>query len=279
MTRRIALGVAAAVAGIGTVAAQPRPAFAVTSVKPAASDERGINIQFLRSGRLVISGFPLQMVVAIAYHLPFQSSRLSGGPDWVRSSRYDIEATAEPGAIPAGLSAVAREQKMRLMLQSLLADRFKLAMRTETREMAVFALVVAKDGPKLEKARIEERDCPDTPGSDGINCHQFSGGQGRGMHGQAVDLEDLARYVENWTERPVVNNTGIHGLYHIDTSPWRSLRLGPAPAAGAKGEAGGYIADLPDIFTVFARMGLKLEAQKAPVEIFEITHIEKPSGN
>ena len=279
MTRRIALAIVSLAAVAGQIEAQTRPAFAVTSVKPTQPDARGINLQFLPGGRLVITGFPLHIIIAIAYNLPFQSSRLTGGPDWVRSSRYDIEATAEPGAIPPSLTGAARAQKMKLMLQSLLADRFKLAMRTETREMAVFELVAAKDGPKLEKAKVEEKDCPDTPGSDGFSCHQFAGGQGRGMHGQAVDLSDLAQYVENWTERPVLDRTGIHGLFHIDTSPWRSLRLGPAPAAGAKGEAGGYIADLPDIFTVFARMGLKLEAQKAPVEIYEIAHIEKPTVN
>ncbi len=228
MTRRIALAIVSLAAVAGQIEARTRPAFAVTSVKPTQPDARGINLQFLPGGRLVITGFPLHIIIAIAYNLPFQSSRLTGGPDWVRSSRYDIEATAEPGAIPPSLTGAARAQKMKLMLQSLLADRFKLAMRTETREMAVFELVAAKDGPKLEKAKVEEKDCP-TRREPTASCHQFAGGQGRGMHGQAVDLSDLAQYVENWTERPVLDRTGSIA------SPHRHLALAfPPPRTRAR---------------------------------------------
>jgi uncharacterized protein (TIGR03435 family) len=136
---------------------------------------------------------------------------------------------------------------------------------------------VAKDGPKLEKAAIEEKDCPESGGT--ITCHAFRGGQGRGMHAEAVDMADLAGYVENWTERPVIDQTGLKGLYRVETTPWIAIRPGPAPAAGAKAEDGTAMADLPDVFGVFTAMGLKLEARKAPVEIFEITRIEKPVGN
>ncbi len=112
MTRWIALATASFAAVAGQVEAQqPRPAFAVTSVKPTQPDARGINLQFLPGGRLVMAGFPLQMVIASAYNLPFQSSRLTGGPDWVRSSRYDIEATADPGAIPPSLTGVAARRR------------------------------------------------------------------------------------------------------------------------------------------------------------------------
>src|ERR1041384_169410 len=92
---------------------------------------------------------------AAAYNLPFnQSARLTGGPDWIRGERYDIEATAEKGAIPAGATALKRKQIMLAMLQGLLAERFKLQVRRETKELPVFAIVVAKDEPKLEKAKV-----------------------------------------------------------------------------------------------------------------------------
>ncbi len=99
------------------------------------------------------------------------------------------------------------------------------------------------------------------------------------MHGQAVDMSDLAMYVENWAERPVVDMTGIQGLFHIETRGWLPMTPGPAPAAGAKAEDGGDLADLPTLFEVFEKMGLKLEARKAPVDIFHIDSIEKPSQN
>jgi uncharacterized protein (TIGR03435 family) len=168
---------------------------------------------------------------------------------------------------------------MRLMLQSLLADRFKLEVHRESKELPVYAIIVPKDGPKLEKAKLQEQDCPDARTPEGFVCHQFSGGQGRGLHGQAVDMSDLANYVENWAERPVIDKTGLHGLFKIDTRPWISMRPGPMPPAGTKGEDGSDVADLPTLFDVFNRLGLKLDAQKAAVEIIEITHIERPIGN
>ena len=266
----------------GLAAAQSNPAstpkFEVASIKANKAPGR-IGIEFLPGGRLVVNNLPFFVIVAMAYNLPFQSTRLSGGPDWIRAERFDIEAKAEKDAIPAGMPGEARKHKMQLMLQALLADRFKLAVRRYSKEMQVYAIVVAKDGPKLEKAKVEEKDCPEARTSDGFGCHEFVGGQGRGLHGQAVDMTDLALYVENWAEHPVIDRTGIQGLYHIETSPWVSVSLGPMPPAGAKGESGTYLADLPTLFEVFTRMGLKLEAQKALVDAFEITYAERPVEN
>jgi len=257
-----------------SVAGQSAPTFTAASVKPSKPDDRGIAAQFL-PGRLEMRNLPLHIIVAMAYNLPFQGPRLIGGPDWIRREHYDIEATADTGT----LKGVARVNRMRQMLQALLADRFKLTVRRESRELPVYAIVIAKDGPKLEKATVEESGCPDVRTTEGFECHQFMGGQGRGLHGQAVDMADLANYVENWAERPVVDKTGLKGLYKIETKPWLSMRPGPAPPAGAKGEDGSDLADLPTLFDVFTKLGLKLDAQKAPVEIIEITGIERPVAN
>jgi uncharacterized protein (TIGR03435 family) len=272
--------VLAAMVSIG-VYAQPKPtAFEVASVKLNKANDRRIGIEFLPGGRLVITNVPLLIIIAHAYRVPFNSSpRLSGGPDWIRAERYDIEARAEKGAIAPNISSEARGQLMRSMLQSLLADRFKLAVRHDTKEMAVYAVVPAKDGPKLERAKVQENDCPEARTSEGFACHEFAGGQGRGLHGQAVTISDLAYYVENWAEHPVIDKTGIKGLFHIETKPWISMQPGPAPPAGAKGEDGSDVADLPTLFTVFANLGLKLEAQRAAVEVYEITHVERPAEN
>ncbi|SPF53064.1 exported hypothetical protein [Candidatus Sulfopaludibacter sp. SbA4] len=280
MRKGLLLAAAAIAAAAGPQARPATPlAFEVASVKPNKADDRRIAMDFMPGGRLVVTNIPLYMIIAMAYALPFQSSRLSGGPEWIRAERYDIEAKAEKDAIPLSMQDVARKQKMRLMLQTLLADRFKLVVRRDTKEMAVYAVVVAKDGPKLEKAKVEEKDCPEARTTEGISCHEFIGGQGRGLHGQAVDMSDLALYVENWAEHPVIDRTGIQGLFHIETRPWLPVRPGPLPPTGAKGEDGSNIADLPTLFTVFTNLGLKLEAQKAPVEVFEITHVERPVQN
>ena len=154
-----------------------------------------------------------------------------------------------------------------------------LKMRRETKELPVYAVIVNKGGPRLEPAKATESDCPEVRTSEGFSCHEFIGGQGRGLHGQAVTIADLALAVENWTERPVIDRTGINGLFHIETRPWLPIRPGPLPPAGAKGEDGSNIADLPSLFEVFTALGLKLEAQRAPVETFTITSIDKPGAN
>jgi len=115
--------------------------------------------------------YPLQVPIAYAYHLPYNSPRLTGGPAWVRSARYDIEAKADE---PAGASRA----QMNMMLQKLLADRFQLTLRRETKELPVYALAVAKSGLKL------------TPAATGEGAQTLSGGQGCGIHGKAAAPEN-----------------------------------------------------------------------------------------
>jgi uncharacterized protein (TIGR03435 family) len=78
--------------------------------------------------------------------------------------------------------------------------------------MPVYTLAVCKGGLKLKIAGIEEKDCPDSDASgpnDGkVSCHQISGGRGRGLHGQAVDIADIVKHVENWADRPLLDKTG-----------------------------------------------------------------------
>ncbi len=263
--------------------AQAPPAFEVASVKANKSGAQGgTPPQFLSGGRFVSTNMPLLFVIAAAWNLPFQGPRFSRGPDSVSllGDRFDIEAKAPADAFPAGMSEHARLAKMRLMLQALLVDRFKLVMIKETRELPIYAVVVAKGGPKLEKAKIGEAQCLGEGVQDfGALCHSFNGGQGRGLHGAAVDIADLALYVENWAQRPVVDKTGIKGLFHIETKPWQPITLGPAPADGAKGEDGSDAADIPTLFTVFRDLGLKLESQKGRVEVFRIERLGRPSEN
>ena len=110
-------------------------AFEVASVKENKSTERGpIGLQVLPGGRLVVKNVPLFFIAAYAYNVPFQMGRLSGGPDWIRSERFDIEATPGAGVIPATASSAVRADMVRQMMQTLLAERFKLTMRRETKE-------------------------------------------------------------------------------------------------------------------------------------------------
>jgi bla regulator protein BlaR1 len=256
-------------------------AFEVTSVRlNKSSDFRNWGFDFLPGGRFKATNLPLDWVIAEAYHVPPWSVRISGGPEWIGSERYDIEATAAPGAISQGLSVKAREDKMRLMLRTLLADRFKLAMRQESKDLPVYVVVVAKNGPKLQRAKIEEKDCPAGSTSE-LRCHVINGGMGRGMHGKAVEISDILSFVENWSDRPMVDKTGLTGLFEVETDGWAPMRPRVRPPGEEPTAEDKAMADpiRPTLFTIFERLGLKMESQKAPVDVFAIDHVERPSEN
>ena len=269
--------------------AQPQPqqrlTFEAASIKESTSaDPRNIVFQFLPGGRFISRNLPLIFIVASAYDLPFLPDRFTGGPDWLRRDPYDIEATAPGGAIPAGTSAKDRNEKIRLMLQALLADRFHLVIHSEMRDLPRYAITVAKGGPKLEKAQVEEKDCAENPSGpdDPAACHIFTGGQGRGLHGQAVSLSDLVRGVSGFTDRPVVDQTGLSGLFDIQTEGWVPMRPRPPRPPGQEPTAEDLaFADSarPTLFQIFDRLGLKLEPQRGPVEMFVIESASRPSEN
>lgn len=284
--RKVLLASAVAVAlalpvALGLLHADVSPVtrFEVASVKSNTSpDPRAMKFQTLPGGRLTVTNIPLYWIIAEAYGVAPQSLRLSGGPEWTHSSRYDIEAKAEDGVLPPDLPGKVREERMRPMLQALLAERFKLVVRRESKEMPVYALKVAKGGPRFQKSTLEEKDCGGASESgilvSGVPCHVLNGGQGRGVHGRAVDMADLIGFVENWTDRPMIDRTGLSGLFQMDSDGWVPMR-GPGG-----GDAGLDDPVRPTIFTIFEKqLGLKLESDKAPVDVFIIDHVEKPTGN
>jgi uncharacterized protein (TIGR03435 family) len=250
-------------------------AFEVASVKPSTSDDHNMFFQFQPGGRVVTKNLSLHSLISIAYDLPFRSTRLTGGPSWVRSDGFYIEARAPQGTLPPGLRATEREARLKKMLRSLLAERFHLTLRREMKETNVFAIVIGKGGPKLKKSAIDEKDCPDGEDRPG-SCHVFNGGQGRGLQGEAVDMSDLVLFVSNWTDRPMIDKTGLTGLYSIQTPGWLPLQMRPD---GTPDGENANDPNRPSLFGIFDMLGLKLESQKAPVEMFIIEHAEKPSAN
>jgi bla regulator protein blaR1 len=256
--------------------------FEVASIKAGTMNpnRRPSFPQFLPGGRFTVSGVPLRFLIAAAWDVGFQSKRLSGGPDWINSFEtfYDIEAKAPEGAFPPGLPANLRQQRERQMLRALLEDRFQLKMRVENKEIPVYAVMVAKGGAKLENAGIKEKECPETA-DNATACHTILGGRGRGLHGKAVTIADMLTFVENWTDRPLVDKTELQGLFKIETSGWRDIQPGPEPAPGTKAEDGSDAADLPTLLGIFDRLGLKLEPQKATAAMFVVERVERPAEN
>jgi uncharacterized protein (TIGR03435 family) len=210
------------------------------------------------AGRVTFSNVTLRNVLAQAYKV--KDNQISG-PDWLNSERYDIAAK-----IPDG----ATKEQIPQMLQMLLTERFKVTLSRETKAMPVYALVLAKGGPKLQESEA---------GKGGLRV--MNGPKGRQMSGN-VKLSALADSLSSFLDRPVLDMTDMQGTYVVDLE-WTPDDNGPSGKFGSPGE-GKPANDTPDGPTIFTalqeKLGLKLEARKLPVEILTVDHAEKvPTEN
>ena len=260
-----------------------RPEFQVASIKPnTAVGARGMGVRALPGGRLTAMNAPLMMLIQNAYTV--QASQVVGGPAWINSDGYDIEAKPE---------ANTDREHMWLMLQSLLADRFKLALHRETRELPVYALTMTKGGlkqpPNAGSCVNIDLTAPPRPGAPlGFPCGKVGVmGSPSGllqMQGGKVPMPELVRVLAMVLGRPVVDRTGIAGEFdvHVEFTPDEST-MG-LPGAGGPGDPGGPpLATDPGRPNIFAalqeQLGLKLSPAKGPVEVLVIDHVERPAAN
>jgi uncharacterized protein (TIGR03435 family) len=185
--------------------------------------------------------------------------------------RYDIRAQAAINA--ESLSDLELRRRIQGMVRQLLADRFGLVMMVEQKRMAAYALLVTKGGARLQRSTIAEKDCAFRAGPEA--CHYFVGGLGHPLNGKAINMDDLAHYIENWTDLPVVNRTSLGGLFTVNTKGWVPMRLAPPPPNAPPGED--LFAGLPIIDMVLAQLGLELRRQEQTVTIYTVKHIERPT--
>jgi len=250
--------------------------FEVVSIKRNNSaDRRTAGARILPGGNLSGANVTLWDLILGAFWVP--KYLVSGEPDWIKIEKFDIEAKVPPNVIPKGLGERARNDYTRRMMQTMLADRFKLVVHRETKEMPVYELVVAKNGPKLTKA--PGRDCSDN------KCHKWGPGnptmQG-GFPGISVDMDDLLDILRIWLDRPAVNKTNIQGLFdiHLQFNPWPAAQLGGQRNDGSRETVNADLSSLPDVFTALQeQLGLKLESRKGLVETIVIDHVERPTTN
>jgi uncharacterized protein (TIGR03435 family) len=270
--------------------AQPidaRPAFDAASVKPAPPpDGRGGRRVGMMGGpgtdtpgRINFENVGLVAVIAKAYGVKYYQI---AGPDWFESERFNIIATVPPGTTG---------EQFRLMLQSLLAGRFKLALHKQTREMSIYSLEVAKNGPKLKQA------APDPPpdANDAADGAPIGGavklaadGYPTVRSGMAImstptgsrarlankdHMQWLVDMLSAQFDRPVVDATGLTEEYDFSLS-WIPQRPG-ADRTVAEDPAG------PDLFAALQQqLGLKLEPKKGAIEVLVVDHAEKiPTAN
>jgi uncharacterized protein (TIGR03435 family) len=244
--------------------------FEVASIKSNKSGDNRQWWQFYEGGRYSATNTPLRWLIRVAYDIPMATSQLVGGPDWLDTERYDVEAKAALGVILPDLPTTLREAKMKVMLQTLLAERFKLVLRREVRERSIYALV-AKNGARLQPAKVEEAACS-TVTSPPAPCHRFAGGPERGLKGDAVSMADLTKVLSAFVDRPVVDKTGLNGLFDLKLAAWT-----PAQPVVTNTESSAN--DRLTIFSVLDELGLKLDAQKDSVDAFVIAQAEKPTPN
>jgi uncharacterized protein (TIGR03435 family) len=217
-----------------------RVEFEVVSVKPGDPNDPGSSGRFSQ-GRMEMKNTTLRSLIMSAYGL--NEFQLAGLPKWSDSAKFNVVAT-----VPAG---AARDQTS-LMMQSMLADRFKLEFHRETRMIQEYALVVAKGGPKLQQATEAQNMTSQGP---------------RLIKARSTTISNLARMLISAAGAPVLDRTGISGEYTID------LKFAPL--------MGGTPADdeLPNIFGAIQQLGLKLEPIKGPAEVLVIDSAAMPTEN
>jgi len=251
--------------------------FAKITISPANSaDTRNMRMRVLPDCDLVAKAIPVIMLLSYAYDVPVNPSpRLSPLPDWTLRERYDIEGKATANAITPSLQDSDSRSQIQQMIRGLLADRFKLAMRVENKTMSVYALTVASSGARLQKSASAGKDC--TFDTDPQGCHNFVPGFGHPLNAKAIDMDDLAHYIANWTDLPVVNRTSLNGLFTVNTGGWSPMRL-PPPPPNAPPEVN-HFAGLPTIFAVLGKLGLELNRQEDILPVYTVERIERPTAN
>lgn len=289
----MALAVSIAVGMLSADRAQPAasttPRFEVASIKPALPEDPdakrpGMDVRLLPGGRLSAEGVVLRYLIQNAYGVePFQ---ISGGPNWINSARYNIDAKARGNP---------DSSQMRLMMQSLLEDRFKLRVHRETRDLPVYELTAAKSGLKLQPAKQGSCISPGTGGTQSppvpgqpIPCGRvltMMSSSRVGLHGGSVSMTELVRVLSNVLGRTVVDKTGFAGVFDVSLEftpdqalggmPW----LSPGPVAASDSPR----VPSPDRGTVFAalqeQLELKLKSAKGPVDVLVVDSLERPSAN
>jgi uncharacterized protein (TIGR03435 family) len=274
MGRRLHLLLAIGLAVPALVQAQA--IFEVASVKANVSGDRRASLQMNLPDGFTATNQTLQSLISIVYQIP--AYRMSGGPDWLPSARFDVNAKAD--------HRITIDEK-REMIRSLFEDRFKLKTHRETRETRIYALVRArKDGELGPNLKPTSYDCPEIqaarqrgdvsavpapkPGEP-PPCGAFGGIQFRA---RGVQMASFAATLAAMMREMVVDETGLTGWWDFDVTLNFTGFSGPA-VGGADPSS-----DTTSVFTSLQeQLGLKLDPRRGPVETFVIDHVERPTSD
>jgi uncharacterized protein (TIGR03435 family) len=233
------------------VAGAPPPSFEVASIKPNTSGGPGAEM-YPGKSEVRLKNYSLKQLIQAAYKVKDYSL---AGPAWLDSQRFDIVAKLPPGANAGQFPD---------MMQSLLRERFKLAVHRESKVMSALALVVDKNGLRIKPVEAGQ------------------GGTATGptmVKASNVSMTQLADLLSSAMDRPVKDLTELAGVYDID------LKWMPDDAPSVDASGGGDRqsptgrAPATSVFSAVQEIGLKLQTQKLPIEVLVVDHAEKPSEN
>ena len=286
MAKSISVLVLALLGGASVSAQAPvanKPRFEVASVKPSAPGAQGQSLRRPPNGQFTASNIPLRDIIALAYGVAEFPWRLDGVPEWAVSEHFDIVAKA-PAAVPP--VRPGSPDPILMMVRTLLEERFRMTIHAENRDMPVYALVLARPGTLGRDLKKSEVDCdaiqlerltagargeaaPPPLTAAGRPLCGFGGVQGGGpgapggIQAGGIPMWQLANLLPRFVERTVVDRTGLEGYYD-----WQLL-FSPPRAADQTGGS---------IFTALQdQMGLKLESTRAPVEVWVVDRVERPT--
>jgi uncharacterized protein (TIGR03435 family) len=256
------------------------PVFEVATIKLHKSGDEKQSMTYPANG-FIATNVTLWMLLRVAYGV--EDNQISGAQNWFNAESYDVEASVDR-PVAEELRKLTRDQraaKQQPMLQALLADRFKLALHRETKELPVYALVIAKDGPKLQEAKPGDTYSNGLKGLDGLPAGpNYTVMRRNQLTTQARPVLSLARDLSRVLGSPVLDKTGLTGNYDF-TLHWTSDESLAGVFKGT-GSSGTLSPDSsgPSIFTaVQEQLGLELKEQTAPAQVLVIDHAERPSGN
>lgn len=256
------------------------PSFEVATIRPSGSDSDLFNIHIADS-RFSVHGAPMKALLKFAYDIKIEA-QLPTEPAWIAQEKFDIDARIDDAEVQS-MSKMAPDRKfaeLRLMLQSLLAERFKLKVSSRMKELPVYALVLAKSGPHLTPVNL-------SPEPQNQHMPQLSGGSRGELKASAVSMAMFTRWLSGRPDtggRAVIDATGLTGSYDfalnftpddVHIAQFNEAVPGQGAASSSSPDSPG-----PSLFTALQeQLGLKLESRKAPVEVLVIDQVEQPSPN
>jgi uncharacterized protein (TIGR03435 family) len=244
----------------------PKPRFEVATVRLNKSGGTGAALDLRPGGRLVGTNQMVRNLIRIAFNL--QPHQIIGGPAWIDADRFDIAAKSADADLDA--KGMMSPEQFTLRLQALLEERFNMKTHWETRQVPAYAMVLAgKLGPTLKahtgNCDRESNGIVPPPGSPTSHCVTVANRtpSSATVLGTGITMDTLARNLSNAAGRTVVDRTGLSGIYDVE------LAFTPEPSPETPG---------PSLFTaVQEQLGLRLEAERAPIRVLVIDAVERPT--